>query len=65
MILLRKPVFDLTMYRYLAIHARGDSNQWFLNLQTESWFPNIIFQHRFVFQTPGEWETILVHFRNV
>ena len=60
-VLMHTPVFDTTMYRYLAIRAKGDTRQWFVNLRTNSIYPTHIWQHRLYFQTPGEWETILVH----
>nr|KAJ3421102.1 hypothetical protein HK105_004487 [Polyrhizophydium stewartii] len=34
--LFHRPHMDTSMFRYLAVRARGDHNQWFVNLQTES-----------------------------
>ncbi|KAL2911641.1 hypothetical protein HK105_208905 [Polyrhizophydium stewartii] len=62
--LFHRPHMDTSMFRYLAVRARGDHNQWFVNLQTESVFPSQIWQHRLYFQQPGEWETVLIPFRD-
>lgn len=58
--LFHKPAFDVTQFRYIAIRAKGDSKQWFVNIQSESVYPHYLWQHRMRFKTPGEWETILV-----
>ncbi|KAJ3045503.1 hypothetical protein HDV00_009157 [Rhizophlyctis rosea] len=62
--LFHRPRFDTSYFRYLAIRARGDTRQWFVNLQTETIFPSYLWQHRLYFQNPGEWETVLVPFRD-
>ena len=51
---------DATMYRYLALRVKGDSHQWFVNIGGDTIFPSHIWQHRIYFQTPGEWEIIMV-----
>ncbi|KAI9101312.1 complex I intermediate-associated protein 30-domain-containing protein [Phlyctochytrium arcticum] len=62
--LFHKPRFDTTMFRYLAVRAKGDSRQWFVNLQTDSLYPTYLWQHRMYFQKPGEWEVIMLPFRD-
>ncbi|KAJ3023159.1 hypothetical protein HKX48_004100 [Thoreauomyces humboldtii] len=62
--LFHRPRYDTTLFRYLAIRARGDTRQWFVNLQTESIYPSYLWQHRVYFQRPGEWETIMIPFRD-
>ncbi|RKP03543.1 hypothetical protein CXG81DRAFT_23804 [Caulochytrium protostelioides] len=62
--MLHHPRYDTTLFRYLAIRARGDERQWFVNLQADSLFPTHLWQHRLYFKTPGEWETVLIPFRN-
>ncbi|KAJ3156936.1 hypothetical protein HDU86_003471 [Geranomyces michiganensis] len=62
--LFHRPRYDTTLFRYLAIRARGDARQWFVNLQTDSLYPTYLWQHRMYFQTPGEWETVMIPFRD-
>eukprot|EP00842_Homolaphlyctis_polyrhiza_P000685 jgi/Hompol1/1617/HPOL_002729-RA len=62
--LFSRPAIDTTLFRYLAIRARGDQNQWFVNLRTDSLYPSHVWQHRVFFQRPGEWETIMIPFRD-
>ncbi|KAJ3316138.1 hypothetical protein HDU76_002055 [Blyttiomyces sp. JEL0837] len=62
--LFHRPRFDVSMFRYLAIRAKGDSRQWFVNIQSDSMYPSYLWQHRLHFQRPGEWETIMVPFRD-
>jgi NADH dehydrogenase [ubiquinone] 1 alpha subcomplex assembly factor 1 len=69
-ILMHQPRIDVSLYRYLKIRARGtlsnpgDERQWFLNLRTDSVYPTFVWQHKLYFQTPGEWEDVLVPFRD-
>ena len=58
--LFHRPRLDTSLHRYLAIRAKGDTKQWFVNIQTDSLYPSFLWQHRLHFETPGEWETILV-----
>ncbi|KXS12114.1 NADH:ubiquinone oxidoreductase complex I intermediate-associated protein 30 [Gonapodya prolifera JEL478] len=63
--LLHTPTFDTTLFRYLAVRCRGDGKQWFVNIQTHN--PAVehdLYQHRLYFDTPGEWETVLIPFRD-
>ncbi|KAI8586123.1 complex I intermediate-associated protein 30-domain-containing protein [Geranomyces variabilis] len=62
--LFHRPRYDTTLFRYLAIRARGDARQWFVNLQTDSLYPSYLWQHRMYFQTPGEWEVVMIPFRD-
>ncbi|KAI8998373.1 complex I intermediate-associated protein 30-domain-containing protein [Gaertneriomyces semiglobifer] len=62
--LFHRPRWDTSLYRYLAIRARGDTRQWFVNLQTDSMYPTYLWQHRLYFKNPGEWETIMIPFRD-
>ncbi len=62
MTLLHRPRFDVSEFRYLAFKARGDARQWFVNIQCDSVYPSYLWQHRIYFQTPGEWEIIMVRF---
>ncbi|TPX72907.1 hypothetical protein SpCBS45565_g00271 [Spizellomyces sp. 'palustris'] len=62
--LFHRPRYDTTLFRYLAIRAKGDTRQWFVNLQTDSIYPSYLWQHRLYFQRPGEWEVIMIPFRD-
>lgn len=35
-----------------------------MNLRCESIYPTFVYQHKIYFQTPGEWETLLIPFRD-
>ncbi|KAJ3221616.1 hypothetical protein HK099_003312 [Clydaea vesicula] len=59
-----RPRFDCERFRYLYMRLKGDNKQWFVNIQTDSLFPTYLYQHRLVFKTPGEWETIMIPFRD-
>lgn len=63
-VLFHRERIDTSMYRYLEIHAKGDTKQWMVNIATENLFPSIIWQHRLNFRRPGEWETIRIPFRD-
>ncbi|KAI8801507.1 complex I intermediate-associated protein 30-domain-containing protein [Cladochytrium replicatum] len=62
--LFHRPRLDTTLYRYLAIRARGDSRHWFLNLQADSLYPTHLWQHWIYFKTPGQWETVMIPFQD-
>ncbi|KAH6574590.1 hypothetical protein BASA61_000591 [Batrachochytrium salamandrivorans] len=62
--LFHRPKIDTSMFRYLAVRARGDGNQWFVNLRTDSIYASYVWQHRLFFQRPGEWETVMIPFRD-
>ncbi|KAI9207628.1 complex I intermediate-associated protein 30-domain-containing protein [Polychytrium aggregatum] len=62
--LFSRPRFDTTLFRYLAIRAKGDTRQWFVNIQTDSLYPSYLYQHRLYFQRPGEWEVLMIPFRD-
>lgn len=63
--LFHRPRFDVSKFRYLAIRAKKtDDKQYFVNLQADSIFPQYLWQHRLAFQKHGEWETLIVPFRD-
>ncbi|KAI8926423.1 complex I intermediate-associated protein 30-domain-containing protein [Entophlyctis helioformis] len=62
--LFHHPRIDTSMYRYLAVRAKGDSSQWYVNLRTDSIYPSYVWQHRLHFQRPGEWETVMIPLRD-
>ncbi|TPX34414.1 hypothetical protein SeMB42_g07338 [Synchytrium endobioticum] len=62
--LLHRPTFDISLFRYLTIRARGDSRLWFVNIQTETPFQGYLWQHRLQFLNPGEWETLMIPLRD-
>ncbi len=59
-----QPMHDLSMYDYLAIRAKGDANQWLVNIQTDTWYNGTVWQQKLVFSNPGQWETVLVPLRD-
>ncbi|KAJ3108555.1 Cation channel sperm-associated protein 3 [Phlyctochytrium planicorne] len=62
--LFSRPRFDTSDFRYLAVRAKSDNRQWFVNLQTDGIYPTHLWQHRLHFEKPGEWETVLIPFRD-
>ncbi|RIA94486.1 complex I intermediate-associated protein 30-domain-containing protein [Glomus cerebriforme] len=56
--------WDTSLFRYLAIKARGDYKKYFVNIQTDGPIPTDLFQHRLFLRKPGEWETILIPFKD-
>ncbi|TKA72961.1 hypothetical protein B0A49_03206 [Cryomyces minteri] len=58
-----KSLWDIDPYKYLALRVKSDGRAYFVNLQTESIVPTDIHQHRLYSRTPGEWETVLLKFR--
>ncbi|KAJ3068756.1 hypothetical protein HDU98_008117 [Podochytrium sp. JEL0797] len=59
-----RPRFDTSQFRYLAIRCKADSRQYFVNIQTDSIFPSYTWQHRVQIQRPGEWEVVMIPFRD-
>lgn len=55
-----KSLWDVGMYKYLAIQFKSDGRKYFVNVQTESIVPTDIHQHRLYAKTPGEWETLFI-----
>ncbi|KAJ3243040.1 hypothetical protein HDU78_000870 [Chytriomyces hyalinus] len=62
--LFHHPRFDASQFRYLAIRCKADSRQYFVNLQTDSIYPSYTWQHRLQAETPGEWEVVMIPFRD-
>ncbi|KAF9347708.1 hypothetical protein BGX34_002941 [Mortierella sp. NVP85] len=58
------PVWDTCLYDYLALKVKGDERKYFVNLQTDGVVPTDLYQHRLFLKTPGEWETVLVPFKD-
>ncbi|KAL1931731.1 hypothetical protein VTP01DRAFT_9874 [Rhizomucor pusillus] len=58
------PCWDTSLFRYLALRVRGDNRKYFVNLKTDSYIHTDLFQHRLFLQTPGQWETVMIPFRN-
>ncbi|CAI2170485.1 6269_t:CDS:2 [Funneliformis geosporum] len=56
--------WDTSLYRYLSIRARGDNKKYFVNIQTDGPIITDLFQHRLFLRSPGEWETVLIPFRD-
>ena len=54
--------FNAEIYYYLVIRAKGDVNEWFVNLQTITYPSTILWQQKLNFKTPGEWETLYIPF---
>ncbi|KAF9580234.1 hypothetical protein BGW38_003195 [Lunasporangiospora selenospora] len=58
------PVWDTCLFEYLALRVKGDNRKYFVNLQTDGIVPTDLYQHRLFLKTPGEWETVLIPFKD-
>ncbi|KAI7900876.1 complex I intermediate-associated protein 30-domain-containing protein [Cokeromyces recurvatus] len=58
------PCWDTTLFRYLALHVKGDNRKYFVNIQTDGVVKTDLFQHRLFLRTPGQWETVMIPFRD-
>ncbi len=59
-----KSLWDVDPYRYLALQVKSDGRKYYVNIQTESVVYTDIHQHRLYARKPGEWETILIKWRD-
>ncbi|KAI8338257.1 NADH:ubiquinone oxidoreductase intermediate-associated protein 30 [Chlamydoabsidia padenii] len=58
------PCWDTSLFRYLALRVRGDDRKYFVNIQTDGVIQTDLYQHRLFLRTPGEWETVMIPFRD-
>ncbi|KAG0379841.1 hypothetical protein BGX24_011361 [Mortierella sp. AD032] len=58
------PVWDTCLFEYLQLKVKGDNRKYFVNLQTDGFVPTDLYQHRLFLKTPGEWETVLIPFKD-
>ncbi|KAG0005694.1 hypothetical protein BGZ80_005241 [Entomortierella chlamydospora] len=58
------PVWDTSLFEYLSLRVKGDERKYFVNLQTDGFIPTDLYQHRLFLKTPGEWETVLIPFKD-
>jgi len=59
-----KSLWDIDPYAYLALRIRSDGRKYFVNVQTETIVPTDIHQHRLYAKRSGEWETILIKWKD-
>lgn len=59
-----KSLWDVDPYAYLALRVKSDGRKYYVNVQTESVVFTDIHQHRLYARKPGEWETILIKWRD-
>ncbi|RUS18391.1 complex I intermediate-associated protein 30-domain-containing protein [Endogone sp. FLAS-F59071] len=58
------PCWDTSLLRYLALRVRGDHRKYFVNIQTDGVVQTDLYQHRLFLRKPGEWETVMIPFRD-
>ncbi|KAI8379526.1 complex I intermediate-associated protein 30-domain-containing protein [Radiomyces spectabilis] len=58
------PCWDTSIFRYLALRVRGDRRRYFVNIQTDGVIQTDLYQHRLFLRTPGDWETVMIPFRD-
>ncbi|CAG8529234.1 13760_t:CDS:2 [Acaulospora colombiana] len=56
--------WDTMLFRYLTIRLRGDHRKYFVNIQTDGPIPTDLYQHRLFLKKPGEWETVMIPFKD-
>lgn len=59
-----KSLWDVDPYAMLALRVKSDGRKYFVNIQTESIVYTDIHQHRLHVRRPGEWETVLIRWRD-
>ncbi|KAI8092962.1 complex I intermediate-associated protein 30-domain-containing protein [Halteromyces radiatus] len=58
------PCWDTSLFRYLALRVKGDDRKYFVNIQTDGVIQTDLYQHRLFLKTPGQWETVMIPFRD-
>jgi NADH dehydrogenase [ubiquinone] 1 alpha subcomplex assembly factor 1 len=48
------------LFRFLSLRVKGDERRYYINIQTETFDPIELWQHRLFLRTPGQWETVLI-----
>jgi NADH dehydrogenase [ubiquinone] 1 alpha subcomplex assembly factor 1 len=56
----RHPTWDTSLFRFLSLRVKGDDRRYYINVQTDSFDPIELWQHRLFLRTPGQWETVLI-----
>lgn len=59
-----KALWDVDRYEYLAMNVKTDGRKYKINIQTESLVYTDIHQHRLYSKRPGQWETVLIKWRD-
>ena len=59
-----KSLWDVDPYAYLKLHVKSDGRKYFVNIQTESIVYTDIHQHRLYARQPGQWETVIIKWRD-
>ncbi|KAF9435373.1 hypothetical protein BGZ76_006413 [Entomortierella beljakovae] len=57
-------VWDTCLYEYLSLKVKGDNRKYFVNIKTDGLVPTDLYQQRLFLKTPGEWETVLIPFKD-
>ncbi|KAI9032829.1 complex I intermediate-associated protein 30-domain-containing protein [Phycomyces nitens] len=58
------PCWDTSLFRYLGLRVKGDNRKYFVNIQTDGVIQTDLHQHRLFLRTPGQWETVMIPFRD-
>lgn len=56
--------WDVDPWNYLALRVKSDGRSYYVNVMAESIVPQDVFQHRLFAKRPGEWETVLISWRD-
>ena len=59
-----KSLWDVDPYAMLALRVKSDGRKYFVNVQTESVVHTDLHQHRLYARQPGEWETVVIKWRD-
>lgn len=59
-----KSLWNMDPYAFLALRFKSDGRKYFVNVQSETLVYTDIHQHRLYTRRPGEWETVLIKWRD-
>lgn len=59
-----KSLWNVDPYHFLALRVKSDGRKYKVNVQTESLVYTDLHQHRLYIRRPGEWETILIKWKD-
>ncbi|KAF1982836.1 CIA30-domain-containing protein [Aulographum hederae CBS 113979] len=65
MTLFGRALWDVERYKYIALRVKSDGRKYFVNIMVDApIIPTDIHQHRLFARRPGQWETILIRWKD-
>lgn len=59
-----KSLWNVDSYNFLALRVKSDGRKYKVNVQTESLVYTDLHQHRLYIRKPGQWETVLIKWKD-